>query len=123
MNVASVWLQRYGKRAKERPQIWNAQKKRKGRKKGQKVRGKSDRNAAKMKTAAKVCKQSKRAAAHCCMSTNNVRTHEYTIHTIKLHSHEYRLNIHTQTYYLHSWNILACYLQTLKMNLGYILPI
>ena len=28
MNVASVWLQRYGKRAKERPQIWNAQKER-----------------------------------------------------------------------------------------------
>ena len=51
---------RYGKRAKEQPQIWNAQKKRKGRKKGQKVRQSEDgffiETAAKMKTAAKAAK-------------------------------------------------------------------
>ena len=85
--------------------------------------GKSDREAKRAKVrqkaktvfdekAARVARNKKRAAAQCCKSTNNVRTHEYTIHTIKLHSHEYRLNIHTQTYYLYSWNMLTYYLHT-----------
>ena len=34
MNVASVWLQRYGKGQRVRPQIWNARKERKERAKG-----------------------------------------------------------------------------------------
>ena len=90
MNVESVWLQRNGKRAKERPQMWNAQKERRERAKGT---AKVDRNAAKMKTAAKAAKGQTRATAQCCMIKS---THAHK----KEHAPIYRL--HTKTMYAHT---------------------
>ena len=45
-------------------------------------------NAANGRKGCKGCKGQKRAAAQCYMNANNVRAHESTTHTIKLHTHE-----------------------------------
>ena len=57
------------------------------------------------------------------MNANNVRTHEYTTHTIKLHSHEYRLNTHTNilpTFMEYTCLLLTDFKNEFRLYIAYI---
>ena len=81
---------RYGKGQRVRPQIWNAQKKRQ-RAKGKGYRAKSDRNAAKMKTAARVARN-KSAPRLNVTFMQTMYAHTNILYTINEHAPKYRLH-------------------------------